>query len=152
MVAVPFWGKGAIKSLGFAPGLKARVVCNLASVAVYNPWVIDELRKLKGIQVRSHPRLHAKLYAANGFVIVGSSNASANGLALEGREVSGWIEANILTDDEDVVRDVQIFFEEIWESDETTRVTTLAVAAFFRGAKMQLEVGILMRRVSYDKS
>jgi hypothetical protein len=128
IVAVPFWGEGAIKSLGFAPGLKARVICNLASVAC-NPWVIDELRRMKGIQVRSHPRLHAKIYAANGFVIVGSSNALANGLALEGRELSSWIEANILTDDEDLVASVKKLFEEIWESDETTRVSASSIRA-----------------------
>ena len=43
-------------------------------------------------------------------VILGSSNASANGLALQGREVSGWHESNIITDDKDARDDASSWF------------------------------------------
>src|SRR5205085_9503170 len=98
-VAVAFWGKDALKKLGIKKGTKARIICNLSSWAC-NPKVIEALWLLKpSVQVRSHPRLHAKLYIAGRHVIVGSSNASANGLTLEGDELAGWVEANALSDD-----------------------------------------------------
>src|SRR4051812_817985 len=75
VIAVPFWGEGAIKSLGLGTGQKVHVICNLSSNAC-NPNVIADLKKLKGVKVFTHPRLHAKIYATKDFCIIGSSNAS----------------------------------------------------------------------------
>jgi len=126
VIAVPFWGKGAIKLLGLGRGQKIRVICNLAASAC-NPYVIADLKKLRGISLRTHPRLHAKIYAAQKFSIVGSSNASTNGLAVEGDTLKGWIEANLLSDDQNLVRDTLDRFDEIWASQETQLVTASAL-------------------------
>jgi hypothetical protein len=40
----------------------------------------------KAVTVYSHPTLHVKMGIAGQFELVGSSNASANGLSVEGAE------------------------------------------------------------------
>ena len=94
-LAVAFWGKGAIERLGLdRPGLTAEILCNLESGAC-NP---NELRRLYDhprITLRSHPALHAKVWWTSGGAVHGSSNASANGLAVEDEAAGGWHEANV---------------------------------------------------------
>lgn len=120
VVAVPFWGKGAASTLGFSKGIPVRVLCNLGQPGC-NPDAIDEVRKL-GIEVRTHPRLHAKIYATNHVAIVGSSNVSTNGLTVEGAAAKGWIEANVSSDDPKFLADVFALFEQIWRDPETKPV------------------------------
>jgi PLD-like domain len=76
--------------------------------------------------VRSHPRLHAKIYATDKFAIIGSSNASSNGLAIEGQPES-WIEANVISDDPAIVGSAFALFQEIWDSPETSKITNAAL-------------------------
>jgi hypothetical protein len=130
-IAVPFWGEGAIKSLAIGGARNVRILCNLSSGAC-NPYVIDDLLKLGRARtdrrpvVRTNPRLHAKIYAGSDIVIVGSSNASANGLSIcSGGEParSGWYEANVVTDEEVLVSAANDFFEELWDMNETKQVT-----------------------------
>jgi hypothetical protein len=45
LIAVPFWGKGAIKILGLGGGKNVWIICNLNSTA-RNPHVIENLKKL----------------------------------------------------------------------------------------------------------
>jgi hypothetical protein len=126
VVAVPFWGKGAIKMLGLDNGKKARIICNLSSMAC-NPYVIEALMKQKAVNVRSHPRLHAKIYVGPNFGIVGSSNASTNGLTEEGDAAKGWIEANILSNDPHLVAKALNLFEGLWTSEEAGPIRAAAL-------------------------
>jgi len=98
-IAVAFWGRGAAQALGLdRPDLEAEIICNLDSGAC-NPSEIEKLRGLRPhIAVRSDPRLHGKLYWTPSGVVIGSSNASTNGLAVEDG-LAGWAEANIFSDD-----------------------------------------------------
>ncbi|WP_158271714.1 phospholipase D family protein [Methylosinus sporium] len=97
-MAVAFWGKGASEELGLMSKKNdVTVICNLNSGGT-NPNEIEYLLGNK-ISVRQCSTLHGKVYLFDNCVIVGSSNASANGLALQGKEISGWSEANILTND-----------------------------------------------------
>lgn len=110
-LAVAFWGVGAAKALGLTKGRKTRVICNLMSGGT-NPSEIKTLQGL-GIDVRKHPTLHAKIgIVGAGLSFVGSSNMSANGLGLEGREQSGWEEANVVFDHVD--NDLNVRFESLW--------------------------------------
>jgi hypothetical protein len=127
LIAVPFWGKDAIKILGLGRRENVRIICNLNSTAC-NPHVIENLKKVKGVSIRSHARLHAKIYAGPKFVIVGSSNASTNGLTEEGDAALGWIEANLATDNLKVVQLVRKLFEELWNSGETTPIDASALS------------------------
>jgi hypothetical protein len=128
IIAVPFWGVGAINRLGIDNRSKARIICNLRSTAC-NPYVIADLNKLKGVKLRSHPRLHAKIYAAKTFCIIGSSNASTNGLGLEGTPLKSWIEANVLSNDSQLTEKTLDLFEEIWSSKECTRISLKSLRA-----------------------
>lgn len=119
VIAVPFWGKGAIASLGLKRGSPVRIICNLSHPGC-NPDVIEELIDL-GIPVRTHRRLHAKIYVTPGLAIVGSSNVSSNGLNVEGTAAAGWIEANLASRDPDVIDEVTSFFETLWEDRSETR-------------------------------
>lgn len=121
LIAVPFWGKGAHAQFDLGNGQKSRIICNLKSSAC-NPYAIEDLKKSHGVTVRSHPRLHAKIYATTQFVIIGSSNASTNGLAIAGAFES-WIEANVISDDSNLVTRVLALFEDVWKNRETTEVT-----------------------------
>jgi hypothetical protein len=109
-MAVAFWGAAAVNelSLGTSPP-PVGIVCNLTSGGT-NPKAIKDLIK-GGHKVRSDGRLHAKIYLCGDSVILGSSNASANGLALEDAELTGWIEGNIVTDDAAVVQAAVDLFE-----------------------------------------
>ena len=122
IIASPFWGSGAIEMLGLRNGPKKLILCNLTSTAC-NPYVIEELVGLEAVTVRSHPRLHAKVYATPSAVIIGSSNASTKGLTVAGEMPSAWVEANVLSDDLDLVREVLRFFNQTWNSSETQDVT-----------------------------
>ena len=123
IIAVPFWGTDALSMLELEANQAARIICNLASAAC-NPYVIEQLTKLRGIKVSSHPRLHAKIYATPSIVIVGSSNASTKGLTIEGEDPNSWIEGNVLSDDPNLISAVSKFFEDTWASKETEEITT----------------------------
>jgi len=124
-IAVPYWGAGALRLLELDKGARLRIVCNLDQPGC-NPWVIEELLALK-IEVKSHRRLHAKIYTTEDMAIVGSSNASTNGLTDEGKRARGWVELNVMSTKPGFVRDVQAEFEEIWDSDECKQVRPIHI-------------------------
>jgi hypothetical protein len=115
-LAVAFWGKGAISRLGLdRPGLSLEILCNLDSGAC-NPAELRRFLNLPGIKLRSHPALHAKVYWTAGGAVLGSSNASANGLALESDAATGWHEANISIADPQVLADIDRWFTDLFTS------------------------------------
>jgi hypothetical protein len=112
-IAVAYWGQGVSERLGLLnlENCDIEVVCDLLSGAC-NP---DELSMLRDTLGRSRvlkcPRLHAKVWIADGRCILGSSNASANGLAQQGLETDGLIEANVLIDDPPCVAAISHWYE-----------------------------------------
>lgn len=107
--AVAFWGSGAEKLIHASGG--AKVICNLKAGGT-NPYVIKALQGAKN-EVRQLDDLHAKVYLGAERAIVTSANASANGLALEGREQTHWREAGFLVDGA-TVQPIAAWFEERW--------------------------------------
>jgi hypothetical protein len=101
-LAVAFWGAGAIESLGIdTRDRPLKIICNLAQGGT-NPEVVRALRKLLHVgpkNVLQNDRLHAKVYLFDKVAVVGSSNASTNGLGFEEGNRSGWQEANVLVED-----------------------------------------------------
>jgi hypothetical protein len=89
-VAVACWGAGsrALFDFGKAANKDVKIVCDLMSGAC-NP---DEVESLIGFfgddRVLTLDGLHAKVWLTEHGAIVGSSNASANGLGLEGDELA----------------------------------------------------------------
>jgi hypothetical protein len=115
--AVAFWGRDAANSLGISEELiKQRgleVICDLES-GCCDPDMIRTLLKL-GAKVRRLAKLHAKVYLGNGEIVVGSANASANGLGLEDAEINGSKEVCVVTNDNSVISQCQSWFLGTWE-------------------------------------
>jgi hypothetical protein len=77
-----------------------------------NPDEVTKLRDGLGHdRVMKCRNLHAKVWLVDGRCVLGSSNASANGLAQEGQETSGLIEANVLIDDPACVKTTSDWYE-----------------------------------------
>lgn len=113
-IAVPFWGCDSVEKLGLDKPKHAstKILCNL-SAGGCNPDVIRQLLEKKR-QVRALASLHAKVYLGAEAVVVGSANASRDGLGL--LEGSGWNEACVLVDDPDAVEQLRDWFDSLWES------------------------------------
>lgn len=121
-LAAPFWGQGAANTLGLRRGPEIRILCRFDAPAC-NPNALLELIRV-GASIRSHRRLHAKLYITDAAVIVGSSNPSRYGVTQEGDVLGGTVEANILTDDPGVVGGTISLFQQLWDDRvETTPVS-----------------------------
>jgi HKD family nuclease len=102
-IAVAFWGEGAAKTLRLTGARRGRIICNLESGAC-NPKEVRKLRASKRLKLKTHAQLHAKIYWSPTAAMVGSSNASANGLVVDAGVAKDWREANILFDQEDELR------------------------------------------------
>jgi len=112
-VAVAYWGKGSSDWFDIE-GIASRdvtIVCDLMSGAC-NPGEIEQLQKALGKpRVLTRDHLHAKVWLTDTGAIVGSSNASANGLGFEGDELKGLIEANVFVDDAETLTAINRWFE-----------------------------------------
>ncbi len=77
--AVAFWGKALrFRKIGHFRKREAAQKYLQSPVSACNPTEIRELLKLApSVEVRTNPRLHAKVYWTPTGVVVGSSNASA---------------------------------------------------------------------------
>lgn len=114
-IAVAFWGNGAIKELRLNdPKRQVRILLDLASGGT-NPRVVRDLLDVYPNRVRSVERLHAKTYIAETEMFVGSANASANGLGLEGTEATRWHELGLITDHRESITKAKMWFKDHWK-------------------------------------
>ena len=109
--AVAFIGHKALELL---KNKQLRLICNLESGAT-NPFVIEELIKIKGVEIKTHSSLHAKVYIGHNQAIISSANLSANGLSLEDEEIKGWLEAGYKINAKEEVADLKMWFKDEWE-------------------------------------
>lgn len=112
--AVAFWGDG-IQLLFKNRSLEGtRLVCNLSSGGC-NPKVVREIQEQfpKDV-IRQIDNLHAKVVLGDVSALIGSANFSANGLGLEGSELTKWREASIYTSQPEACADLERWFEKIW--------------------------------------
>ncbi len=119
---VAFWGRGAAQLFSGMTSKKiesAKIVCNL-TMGGTNPDVIDELCGM-GFDIRHNPVLHSKAYWTDKGVVVGSANASANGLSLEGRDQDGWLESAMFSDRRPELNATRKYVQKMWcKSDAIT--------------------------------
>lgn len=82
--AVAFWGSKAVDQTGITHKRNGcvRVLCDLFSGSC-NPNEIQTLLNCSNVKVRTLYGMHAKVWANGDHVIVGSANASMNGLGFE---------------------------------------------------------------------
>lgn len=110
--AIAFWGH---EWINYFDGLiqPIQIICNLESGAT-NPSIIEKFRHKKNIELRTHCRLHSKVVLSGNNAIIGSANASANGLSLEDSELRGWIEAGVMTQNPEIIADADQWFNRLW--------------------------------------
>ncbi|WP_052679653.1 phospholipase D family protein [Rhizobium nepotum] len=149
--AVAFWGSEGAATLGISSSSKPlKIICNLESGAC-NPNEIRKLLKMTtNVEVRTNPRLHAKVYWTPSGVVIGSSNASANGLAVEGKELSSWAEANVFTTDPKMLEQTSAWFDALFAASNPITEADLKVAAdlwdrrqFVRPMIVKTSVGLI---------
>jgi hypothetical protein len=110
--AVAFWGKGAPERLGlFDKNKEVKIICNLITGGS-NPKVIEQLYKHYRDNIRTIDTIHSKVYWTKNGAIVGSANASNNGLNLT---LDRWIDAAIFIDNRDILNKISDWFDGLWD-------------------------------------
>jgi len=121
--AVAFWGADWISHFKKLTQ-PIQIICNLESGAT-NPAIIEAFHGKANIQLKTHPKLHSKVFLTSECMIIGSANASANGMSLEDSELNGWIEAGLAVDDPVSINDAHDWFKRLWGSKESQYVEEL---------------------------
>jgi hypothetical protein len=78
-----------------------------------NPDVIRKLMNL-GAEIKMVDGMHARIYWTRAGAIIGSANASANGLGEEDVETGSQAEAAVYTDEHEVLRKASEWFNRQW--------------------------------------
>ena len=111
LAAVAFWGRGAGQQTGITERTApTKVLCDLLSGSC-NPTEVRHLLE-NNIQVKYRPHLHAKVWMSGNEVVVGSANASMNGLGFEA--AGSNIEAAVYLRDKKTAGNVRKWFEREW--------------------------------------
>lgn len=126
-MAVAFWGDGAVDNLGLKKISEVKIVCNLR-LGGTNPREIKKIQQETHTEVRHSDTLHAKLFVLDDWGAIGSSNASANGLSFQGRECSGWTEANVIFGLGALYEAAEATFEQIWNTARPVQKSDLELA------------------------
>jgi hypothetical protein len=115
-LAVAYWGAGSFETLGIQGDKPVRILCDLMNAGCNPAEIAKALTSpySSNVKVRHVPRLHSKVYISEKSIIVGSPNASDNGL---GESPRMNIEAAILVDDVAIISEARTWFEEIWSDD-----------------------------------
>ena len=113
--AVAYWGKGACETI--LKNLRTKDIVIIADVfsGGCNPKEIEKLIKKFPNKILFNNLLHAKVYLSNLGVIVGSANASTNGMNFEGSDSHSLNEAVIFSKDKNIINDASIWFDKIAE-------------------------------------
>ena len=114
LAAVAFWGCGAVEQTGIAHKNNGcvRILCDLFSGSC-NPNEIQILLSLPSVKVRTLYGMHAKVWVNDDdHVIVGSANASMNGLGFEAGGCN--VEAAVQLRSSAKAKQIREWFEENW--------------------------------------
>jgi hypothetical protein len=113
--AVAFWGLGAaefIQATGTSVA-DARIVCDLSMGGCW-PGALEEMGDPGNKQLRQQDGLHAKVYISDTGIIVGSPDASANGIGFKGCKAI-WLEAGTFhAPKSQIWRDAAAWFERLY--------------------------------------
>lgn len=126
--AVAFWGKGAQNLFETVRHKNIQIVCNLTTGGT-NPEPIKAIQDM-GTAIKQVNTLHAKIFYTDQGCIIGSANAFANGLTLQGNELDGWIEACyfIGPENESEMTAVKAWFENLYTNSKKIELADLTFA------------------------
>lgn len=124
--AVAFWGAGAEALLDRATGAQPRIICDV-TLGGTSPKALRALGAPGNDHLRHIPSLHAKVYISDRGAIVGSANASRNGLGLDGFPV--LMEAGVrLAPGSEAFHQAVSWFDTRWNASETVDAAALDLA------------------------
>ncbi len=124
--AVAFWGTGAEALLDQATGDQPRIICDV-TLGGTSPNALRALGAPKNDRLRYVPSLHAKVYISDRGAVVGSANASQNGVGLDGPP--SLIETGVLVSpDNDTFGQAVIWFETQWKASKKVDTSALDLA------------------------
>ena len=105
---------------------KKRVICWLSNPAT-DPYAVESMRMRDDLLVKQREGLHAKVYLAPGVgAIVGSANLSSS--ALGSRVGHQQDEAAVCVTDQLLVKEIGIWFDELWSHPETKEISNADLA------------------------
>jgi hypothetical protein len=125
--AVAYWGNGIDKAFPPLEGPPdARIICDVTRGGT-SPKALVDLGATKNKRLRHVPDLHAKVYISDRGAVVGSANASSNGIGFDA--APGLLEAGVLLDPTDNGFDeASAWFEVLWARSKKVGKEALALA------------------------
>lgn len=125
--AVAFWGTGASAHLFPSGGLRdAKIICDLA-LGGTNPGELHIMGAPSNKTLRHIERFHAKVYISDRGAVVGSANASDNGIGFGG--TAALVEAGVLVEAASPsFAAVEDWFGRLWERSRMVGQAELAAA------------------------
>jgi hypothetical protein len=122
--AVAYWGKDGIKLTGINPKRRnVQIVCCLKG-GKSDPDLIKKF----GYRARQHDRLHAKVFWTDKEAIIGSANASSNGMPEEEGTADGLLEAGFLVKDPIQLASIENWFGQLYKRSRKIKSQDLAMA------------------------
>ena len=121
-MAVAFWGNEAVERLDMPTKLETyRIVCDGESGSC-SPTALRELL-VRGARITTLSGMHAKLYRGSNQMVVGSANASSNGLSEEPDALG--LEVGMLVLDRQAISDAGVWFDSTFEAGRELRTQDL---------------------------
>jgi hypothetical protein len=131
-IAIAYWGSDALKRLQINPTREdLSVICCLRG-GQSDPEVV----KLFGERCVQSDNLHAKVIWTPAEAIVGSANASSNGLPEEEKTAPGLIEAGVHVTEPQVLKEIEVWFDKLFERASTIRPEDLDAAKVARARRI----------------
>ena len=122
-IAVAYWGKKAIEQTNLKARIEidpssVRIICDLESGSC-NPYTIQRLIDAQ-VEVRKCTKMHAKIWICGNHVIIGSANASTNGLGFDdAKSLRNNKEAAAHIVDKVFARKARSWIDGLWEHSTT---------------------------------
>jgi hypothetical protein len=116
-IAISYWGRHALTLLNLDTTNKNIVVLCCLKGGKSDPDVIKKFKK----RARQCDRLHAKVLWTQNEAIVGSANASSNGMPIDEDFAAGLIEAGVLITDSGELKRIESWFDRYYESQTLSR-------------------------------
>lgn len=128
--AVAFWGDGAVEELFGKPSKlrqSARIICDIG-LGGTNPKELEKLGAPRSKKVRFLKGLHSKIYLSAEGAVIGSANASDNGIGFLS-EAGKLVEAGVFCATREAsYDDASRWFEELWKRSKQVDAAALKIA------------------------
>lgn len=124
--AVAFWGAGSEKLFN-QQDKKIRIICDV-SLGGTSPDALRALGAPNNDKLRHLSDFHAKVYISDRGAVVGSANASQNGIGFDGQP--DLIEAGMFIEPRtDTFKRIEDWFEELWENSKRADESAINIAS-----------------------